>query len=100
MPDKHKEVDEKEIKRVTKDYLRSEINSIKCKSSGCTMIECPSCNRRTMEPIPGYSGWRCLNLYCGYMFPKELTPPTPNELRDAYKQEKIEKMLADAGIKI
>jgi len=101
MPDKHKEVDEKKVKRVIRNYLRSEINSIKCKSGACNMIECPSCNHRVMEPIPD---WKCLNLDCNYRFPEELTPPTPNELRDYYKKKtrerQIENLLSEAGIKI
>lgn len=51
--------------------------------SGTNEIRCPKCG--SASPSMVYQrGWRCLWHHCMFTFPKELTPPSPQELAELF----------------
>lgn len=86
-----KEVTEQEIRKVVKEYIERMFKLFRtCK--GVTtdeQIDCPKCGKYRGIALDR-GAWRCLWLDCRYAFPKELTPPTPQQLEKFYRQKESE----------
>lgn len=86
---------EERIKRVVKEYMERMFKLFEtCKGvSTDSQIDCPDCGRHRGVECCIERGWMCLWGDCYFTFPKELTPPSPDELRDWYYRQKNEKII-------
>ncbi len=87
---------EQRIMRVVKEYMERMFKLFEtCKGvSTDSRIDCPDCGRhRGVEFRIGRGEWMCLWRDCYFTFPKELTPPSPDELRAWYHRQENEKII-------
>ena len=93
-------ISEEEIIRAGRKYIEQKFRAFATRAAGLgqtggttdDLIECPKCGGfiqyRTRE------GWECLTRRCDFSFPKELTPPSPEELERYYNFERIKKSIS------
>ena len=85
---------EQRIKRVVKEYMQRILKLVETCKVAITddQIDCPKCGRyRCIELRP--NGWMCIWKDCYFTFPKELTPPSPDELRAWHYRQENEKTI-------
>jgi len=83
---------EEKIKQVITEYIKRVLKN--CETlQGCTSdynIDCPKCGgHRSLTWNKNY--WACGWLKCGFHFPENLTPPSPEELEEIYKAKQRER---------
>jgi hypothetical protein len=101
---------EEKIKQVIKEYLERMIKSHRTRQGVTTdrHIDCPKCKTyRSIFWSGGRRGYWGKCCSCGFEFPKELSPPGPEEIEEFLERKdeeermnEIAEMIKALGIKI
>jgi hypothetical protein len=87
---------EGKIKLVITEYIKRVLKN--CETlNGCTTddhIDCPKCGAHRSIIWNGYS-WACQWSKCGFQFPENLMPPSPEELEEIYKARQKERRIRE-----
>ena len=83
---------EEKIKLVITEYIKRVLKN--CETlQGCTSdyhIDCPKCGGHRSITWR-FRDWACHWSKCGFRFPENLTPPSPEELEEIYKEKQRER---------
>lgn len=86
---------EEKIKQVITEYIKRVLKN--CETlNGCTTddhIDCPKCEAH-LSIIWNGNSWAC-QWSCGFQFPENLMPPSPEELEEIYKARQKERRVRE-----
>jgi ribosomal protein L37AE/L43A len=80
-----------EMEKVIRECIDRIINGIITNkgTSSDALIDCPKCGKSRSIEIESHSPvWLCLTRECGFKFPEDLRPPSPQEIADDYRLKK------------
>lgn len=85
----------KEIKRVIREWIERMFKFFE--TGECVgmheHIDCPRC-LGVREIICWHGiGWKCGRRNCTFTFPRDLTPPSPEELKEDWERKKLEEKI-------